>query len=219
MNTRTRDRYHPLLWVTAGAVITLIALRLHKKRLAWKASRAQAKYWGGSVIDLRPPFPREIVTLLDSASLCYLSTTLDNAPHLSLMNFTYVRERELLVFTTRRDTKKCDNLLMNPRVAILLHDFPHLRKDRELKGAGSGSFSITLYGAARVLDEKTADSEELRAKHLAHNPEQEVFINGTGIAVVAVDVESARVCDDLDQVTGWSVSQGWAGSAPLSNQN
>ena len=47
-----------------------------------------------SCVELRPPFPDEVVQLLRSSVLCYLSTLADGAPHLSLMNFTYCRGRE-----------------------------------------------------------------------------------------------------------------------------
>jgi len=81
---------------------------------------------------LKPPFPPEMVKLLDAASLCYLSTAQDSAPHLSLMSYTYVPESGTILFSTRRNTKKCANLKANPRVAILLHDFPHLKVEGAL---------------------------------------------------------------------------------------
>ena len=136
--------------------------------------------------------------------------------HGNPVNFTYDRERELIVFTTRRDTRKCENLIINPRVAILLHDFPHLRADLSAAGPGSGTFSITLYGTARVLAEQDADSKILRDKHLDHNPDQAIFIEGPGIAVVAIEVEYARICDDRDRVTNWSIRDGWGGHSPPS---
>ena len=45
-------------------------------------------------------------------------------PHLSLMNFTYFKQEELIIMTTRRDTRKLTNLITNRQIALLLHDFP-----------------------------------------------------------------------------------------------
>jgi len=46
---------------------------------------------------------------------------------------------------------------------------------------------------------------------LAHNPQQAVFITGPDIAVVAVDVDYARVCNNQDKVSNWSTEAGWDG--------
>ncbi|CAD7971913.1 unnamed protein product [Amoebophrya sp. A120] len=86
------------------------------------------------VQDCKPPFPYELVLLLESTCLCYLSTQLPEEknelkyPHLSLMNFTYYNPEEVIIMTTRRDTQKLENLRLNPSVAILVHDFPAARE-------------------------------------------------------------------------------------------
>jgi len=69
--------------------------------------------------------------------------------------------------------------------------------------------AITMYGAASVLDEGDPLSEAFRARHLAHNPSQGVFIMGPGIAMVAISVEYAQICDSKDKVSNWSAAEGW----------
>ena len=54
----------------------------------------------------RPPFPPPLVSLLSSTSLAYLSTTDGNSPHLSLMNFTFCPEEQIIIMTTRTDSMK-----------------------------------------------------------------------------------------------------------------
>jgi len=44
------------------------------------------------------------------------------------MSFTYFKEEEVLIMTSRRNTQKLENLLRHPSVAVLVHDFP---QDRE----------------------------------------------------------------------------------------
>jgi hypothetical protein len=60
---------------------------------------------------LRPPLDERVATMLESTSLCYLSTfSLDQgepSPHLSLVRFTYVRGEEVVLVSTNRRTKRC----------------------------------------------------------------------------------------------------------------
>ena len=86
--------------------------------------------------------------------LCFLATQSDGEPHLSLMNFTYVREEEVIVLSTRRNTKKFVQIAENPKVAVLIHDFPHTNTQNSSTVDGSGyqgkSWSITLNGTSKV---------------------------------------------------------------------
>jgi len=114
----SQNRSAGLVAATAAvATFTLIILRQRQQRKL-KALANDVCYNGYT--ELRPPFPSEIIALFEVASLCYLSTTIDNAPHISLMNFTYDRDTELLIFTTRRDTQKVfEEILRIPYQNIL----------------------------------------------------------------------------------------------------
>ena len=107
-----------------------------------------------------PPLPSVVIELLRSTSLCFLATsTVDHSeeekgePHLSLMRFTHcasvdVAGEDVVILSTRRDTKKFAMLTANPNVAILVHDFDSRKS--ELAGATGGKYTITLNGEARV---------------------------------------------------------------------
>lgn len=196
-----------------GAALLALGVWIGRRSGPDKKQRVSGGAW--SDVELRPPFPPEIVALLNSARLCYLSTTLDDSPHLSLMHFTYDQASQQILFTTRRDTMKCRHLESNPSVAILIHDFPALRNDTEFAASyESATYSITMYGNASVLVDGP-EAERLRDIHLDHSsPEARVFIRGEGIAVVRIAVECARVCDSQDKVKTWNVSGGWGGDAP-----
>lgn len=82
--------------------------------------------------DIFPPLPPTVVALLQSTRVCHLSTaSTDGLPHLSLMRFTYRREEEVIIMTTRTDTKKYELLCSMPKVAVLVHDFPSLRDEED----------------------------------------------------------------------------------------
>ena len=167
-----------------------------------------------SCVELRPPFPDEVVQLLRSSVLCYLSTLADGAPHLSLMNFTYCPADEKIIMSTRRDTTKYRALLKNKRVAVLIHDFPAEERQRaaaaSAKAAGrSGdyaqTYSVTLYGSVQV--EAGAAAERYRALHLERNGAgQRQFIVGDNIGIITVLVDKARICNQQDKVRIWDAS-------------
>lgn len=164
--------------------------------------------------EVRPPLPESVVALLLSTRLGYLSTATTEAegragstPHLSLMNFTYVRGDEVIIMTTRKNTQKYQNLLSYSRVALLVHDFPTQRGTTEeqlSRGGGyNRTYSITLYGTVRMPDDPQQE-ERYRQIHLENNPSSQCFIVGDGIAVLVICVESARLCNAEDKVTTWS---------------
>lgn len=142
-----RDVFVGLAACATGASLAVAAM-WYMQQAQVKASRGRKKldsrsYTLDSGLDekalttttVKPPFPTEIQNLLRSSSLCYLSTAcvkpddVDAQPHLSLMNFTYFQKEELIIMTTRRDTRKLTNLIVNPSIALLLHDFPQERTE------------------------------------------------------------------------------------------
>ena len=104
-----------------------------------------------------PPLPDEVVEVLRTSKLCYLATQSDGNPHLSLMNFTYCRDKEVIILSTRRNTKKYYQIIENPSVALLIHDFssqslqssPSTSTESEEEMRGK-QWSITLNGIAEV---------------------------------------------------------------------
>ena len=160
--------------------------------------------------NLRPPFPAEIVKLLQDSCLCYLGVTMeDNTAHLCLMNFTYMPGEEIIIMSTRRDTTKFHAILRMTRCTLLMHDFPTGVEARASDTTAASHYgkthSITMYGIVKVLEGETA--EKMRAAHLArHGPKYEQFIVGDDVAILAVYVESAKICNVKDEVRHWSVS-------------
>mmetsp|Transcript_27635 Transcript_27635/g.43505 ORF Transcript_27635/g.43505 Transcript_27635/m.43505 type:complete len:218 (+) Transcript_27635:36-689(+) len=162
--------------------------------------------WSGIAEEYIPPLPKEVVDLLSIARLCYLSTSDGRTPHLSLMNFTYNQEDEVIIMSTRRDTKKFELLHgTNNNVAVLVHDFPHVRDqavEESVGRAGGQNWSITLNGICNIAS--GAKEAEYRDLHLKNNPECPQFIVGENIAIIAVSITSARICNISDHVTYWS---------------
>jgi len=150
---------------------------------------------------ISPPLPDSIVRLLKASRLCFLATTANDEPHLSLMNFTYHQEEEIIIMCTRRNTKKFEQMTASSSVAILIHDFPHLAVG---DSGHNKTMSVTLSGVSEVCSQR--DEEKYRELHLRHNPDYAQFIVGDDIACILIKVDRARMCDIKDRVTQWSSS-------------
>ena len=194
----------PLFALSVGF---LYLVQLRRKKLQGKKGKSSYQ----SPLDipnmddvLLPPLPDPIVKLLQTSRLCFLATCCPKTPepHLALINFTYIQSEEILVFCTRRDTKKFEQIIACPNVAILVHDFPHLHKLPAGTTHGS-SYSITLNGRAIPLPKGSAEQETYRAMHLENNKDYSQFIVGEGIAVIIIKVNRARLCDINDKVVTW----------------
>lgn len=153
---------------------------------------------------LKPPFPKEVRDLLSKCHLAYLSTVDSefSSSHLSLMRFTYMNDEEdgeVVIMSTSMQTKKFEMLKRQQGVALLIHDFG--KGDDSGRG---GKYSITLNGECRIVTGSKA--EEYRQVHLQHNPDYPQFIVGENIAILCIDVSSARICNIDDQVIKWNMN-------------
>lgn len=143
--------------------LTVAGILLYKQRTT--SSRRRESYFdkiwkpSPSFDEYFPPLPDEVVEVLRTSKLCYLATQSDGNPHLSLMNFTYCRKEEVLILSTRRNTKKFYQIIENPKVAVLIHDFPAevVLPSPSASGESTGAekkaakqWSITLNGVAEV---------------------------------------------------------------------
>jgi len=129
---------------------------------------------------------QSVYTLLEGEKICFLATCQSDKPHLSMMNYTYLPEEELIIISTRKNTKKFFNMQKNPAVALLIYRIP---------------LSCTIYGRADV--EKGQRTEFYRTLHLAHHRDMQQFISGPEIAIITIRMESAMTADLQDEVISW----------------
>lgn len=222
-----------------GLFFTGLAIILAFRNAPLSKSRVFS-HWTSKEDEFFPPLPNEVVDLLNISKLCFLATVSGNEPHLSLMNFTYYQPDEVLIFTTRRNTKKFQQIQHCSNVAVLAHDFPHLvhaQNASSSQSTYSKKWSITLNGTAKCLDDHDPISIKYRYVsihpraevitmqivivsfndmscyfcreiHLARNAEYAQFISAredADIALVAVLIDRARMCDIRDQVRHWTL--------------
>lgn len=140
---------------------------------------------------LLPPFPDPLKHLLGTLSQCQLATVnADQSPHLSLMCFSYIEDRDLLVMTTQRNTSKFSNVQRTAGTcSVILND---------------ALVSVSVKGKLTI--EEGAAAESLRALHAGKNKGYEQFIVGSNIAVISIKILQARVCNIRDEVSVWDRS-------------
>ncbi|KAF2163161.1 hypothetical protein M409DRAFT_57824 [Zasmidium cellare ATCC 36951] len=148
--------------------------------------------------------PQEVVTCLENARFLHLATCTSNIPHVSLMKFTYLPSHPFpststlppgpaIVMTSNPSSKKTSNLLSNPNVSLLVHDWVSSRPPNTLSGADRersptggprsslaqmlmqmnstavSSISATINGSAHVLASGTPEEKWCKEQHLANN--------------------------------------------------
>ncbi|KAK4447461.1 hypothetical protein QBC34DRAFT_303082 [Podospora aff. communis PSN243] len=100
---------------------------------------------GDTHLQTTAELPAEVVQCLENARFLHLATCIDNIPHVSLMNYTYLptspfSSAPVIVMTTNPASKKMNNLVANPNVSLLVHDWvshrPSTTTARRLSGSG-----------------------------------------------------------------------------------
>lgn len=205
-----RFQLNAFLFFTAIPIIFHVYNSRSKQKANGRGSSSRVSFSTASSEQvIRPPFPTVIRNMLSSCRLAYLSTVQEDSSHLSIMRFTYLNDAddgEVVIMTTRMNTKKFTMLEKQNGVALLIHDFAQFEKEKGSKGKG-GVHSITLNGKCIIL-KGGEKADAYRAKHLEHNPDYPQFIVGSDIVVLCVNVTSARICNINDEVTKWSVEDG-----------
>lgn len=147
--------------------------------------------------------PSEVITCLQNVRFLHLATCNSLHPHVSLMNYTYLpstpyqaTSQPVIIMTTNPSSKKTFNLVSNPLVSLLVHDWVSHRpatvsQQRSgspprmgmARGGGSSlaqmlvglnaaelsSISVTINGHARIVETGTEEERWLRDKHLENN--------------------------------------------------
>ncbi|KAI1112097.1 pyridoxamine 5'-phosphate oxidase [Nemania sp. NC0429] len=141
--------------------------------------------------------PLEVVQCLENARFLHLATCVDNQPHVSLMNYTYLpsspySSMPVIVMTTNPASKKTNNLLVNPNVSLLVHDWSSHRPPTQGRRASGGSpgpehrsslasmlinlntsaissISATINGTATLIPAGSAEEKYYRDQHLENN--------------------------------------------------
>ncbi|CCF56342.1 hypothetical protein KAFR_0B00420 [Kazachstania africana CBS 2517] len=181
-------------------------------------------------------FPDHLINLIKNSKYVHLATaSIDCIPSVSLMNYTYIpsdksfeqdkSKNDYIIFATSDDTEKYINIINNPTVALLFHDWVtannlSVRKQslsqtstpqpestpqehpskllnllQQLNQSELNEMSATIKGHAVPIQPNTDESTYYKSLLLKTNPDAEVFILGDNTVIVKVKIESAKVTD------------------------
>ncbi|KFX94422.1 hypothetical protein O988_06310, partial [Pseudogymnoascus sp. VKM F-3808] len=155
---------------------------------------------GETHMQVSSALPDEVIQCLRNARFLHLATcTTDLHPHVSLMNYTYLASTPFsptpsIIMTTNPSSRKTHNLLSNPHVSLLVHDWvshrplptastttspepeaPAQHRSslatllQNLNSSALSSISASINGDARVVESGTEEEKYLRDAHLRNN--------------------------------------------------
>ncbi|SMN21003.1 similar to Saccharomyces cerevisiae YPR172W Protein of unknown function, transcriptionally activated by Yrm1p along with genes involved in multidrug resistance [Maudiozyma saulgeensis] len=180
--------------------------------------------------------PKQLLHLIKTSKYVHIATCgNDCAPSVSLMNYIYVPndqtfqtrdKHDYIIFATSKDTEKFMNILTNPTVALLFHDWVaannlSVRKHSineysngttnneklenfldELDDSELNQISATIKGEAEFINPLGPESKYYKTMLLRANPDADVFINVENTILVKVKMVSAKITDsDSNTVT------------------
>ena len=64
--------------------------------------------------------PEDIKKILKNENLCAMATSVDDQPYLSLMNFTYIEAENKIILSSKKNSKKYNNIQKNKNISILV---------------------------------------------------------------------------------------------------
>lgn len=155
-----------------------------------------------------------------------MGTSHNDVPHVSLMNYTYYNkgDESYIIFTTPKDTTKYRNILLNPNVSLLVHDWISAKNtDLEQAPAGTGrrnslfellanmnkaeisSVSVMMTGKAEVVSSDDAERHAFyKSLHLNNSLIDKVqsqnYIEDDKNALFVVKISACQVTDTNDNI-------------------
>lgn len=163
--------------------------------------------------------PESVTSLLKSTRFVHLATCQNNIPHVSLMNYTYYRDSETdyIIITTPKNTTKYENILANPNVSLLVHDWISAKASTEEPASSQGrrnslyelltnlnrteisSVSVMITGRAEILNQSLPKFEFYKSLHsnnsLIDQTQAKNYIECADNALVIISVISCKVTD------------------------
>ncbi len=142
--------------------------------------------------DYRKNALEQITALFDSQRLAVLSTQNNEQPYASLVAFAAGDDLEQVLFLTPNTTRKYQNLVENPKVAILVNN--SLNQAADIYDA----VSVTGTGTARVVEK--ADAPGLLALYLKKHPHMKSFSTAPTTALVCVRINRYFMVNQFQNV-------------------
>ena len=123
--------------------------------------------------------------LFKTQKLAGLATQSNGQPHNCLVAFACTDDTKFLLFATRRDTRKFQDILVNPPVSVLIDNRSNDQADFQ------DAMAVTAKGVAHEMEGH--EKELLTQLYLEKHPYLETFIGKSDVALVRIEVREYLV--------------------------
>ena len=135
--------------------------------------------------------------LFETQKYAVLATDNQGQPYTSLMAFSVTEDLQSFILMTERGRLKYENLMANPRVAIMIDNRENLGSDLQ------EAVAVTAQGLA---EEITGDArDEWRTLCLARHPALQAFADSPGCALIRIKVTSYVIVRCFQEVIEWRI--------------
>lgn len=135
---------------------------------------------------------QSIRALLKTQKLAVLSTQSDGQPYASLVAFVASEDLKQLYFSTARSTRKYHNLVVDPKVAMLIDN--RSNQDSDFHAAAA----VTATGTAAEVPEH--EKGRIIKLYLSRHPYLQDFVLAESCAVIGVAVRTYYLVTRFQQV-------------------
>jgi nitroimidazol reductase NimA-like FMN-containing flavoprotein (pyridoxamine 5'-phosphate oxidase superfamily) len=135
--------------------------------------------------------------LLETQKYAVLATDNHGQPYTSLMAFSVTEDLQSFILMTERGRLKYENLMANPRVAIMIDNRENLGSDLQ------EAVAVTAQGLAEEIAGDARD--EWRALCLARHPALQAFADSPRCALIRIKVASYVIVRCFQEVIEWRI--------------
>ncbi len=137
--------------------------------------------------------------LLETQKYAVLATDNHGHPYTSLMAYSITDDLRAFILMTERGRLKYENLMSNPRVAIMIDNRENLGSDLE------ATLAVTAQGVAEEISGDARDAA--RAFCLARHPALQSFADSPSCAFIHIQVTSYLIVRQFQDVTEWRIAR------------
>lgn len=141
----------------------------------------------------------QLQQLLETQKYAVLATDNHGQPYTSLMAYSVTDDLRAFILMTERGRLKYENIITNPRVAIMVDNRQNLGSDLDV------TIAVTAQGVAEEIT--GAACQQWRAFCLARHPALQTFADSPDCAVIRVCVTSYVIVREFQRVLEWRIER------------
>ncbi len=137
--------------------------------------------------------------LLETQKYAVLATDNHGQPYTSLMAYSITDDLRAFILMTERGRLKYENLMTNPRVAIMIDNRENLGSDLD------ATIAVTAQGLAEEITGEARDAA--REMSLVRHPALQSFSDSPSCAFIRIQVTSYVIVRQFQDVIEWRIAR------------